>query len=115
MEFLPIKSTALATSFTLGIDGLGIAVASLWFLYISKDWKTFFLMTTIVCYIATAFIYITMTESPKFLVSRGRYEEARTVITKMYVFNKRTGYSFSESEKGVLGGQCMDGKYRCKW
>ena len=99
MEFLPINKTVLATAITLGLDSLGIVISSLWFLYISKDWKTFCLMTTILCYLAFAFICITMTESPKFLVSRGEYDDARTVITKMFAFNKRKSYSFTGSEQ----------------
>ena len=77
MEFLPLNTTAAATALTLGTDGLGILVATIWFLYIDIDWKSFFLMSTVFCYVTFVLIWCTMTESPKFLVSRGRYDEAR--------------------------------------
>ena len=80
MEFLPLQNTSIVTAVTLGSDGLGIFIASLWFLYISKDWKTFMLFSAVVCYATFAFIYFFFAESPKFLISRGRYDEARKVI-----------------------------------
>ena len=80
MEFLPLNKTQMATALCLGIDGLGILVASLWFLFISKDWKTLMIFSSAACYFGLVFIWCTMTESPKFLVARGRYDEARQVM-----------------------------------
>ena len=88
MEFLPLKKTEFATALTLGTDGLGILVASLWFFYIDKDWKSYFLMSTLFCYFSFIFIWLSFTESPKFLISQGRYEEARKVIQKIYKYNR---------------------------
>lgn len=73
MEFLPLKNTELATAITLSIDGLGLALASFYFRFISKDWKGFIGLATLFCYLAFIYIFCTLTESPKFLVSRGRY------------------------------------------
>ena len=80
MEFLPLNKTQLVTALTLGTDGLGILIASLWFLYLSKDWKTYMTMSTLFCYVSFAYIYCCLTETPKFLISRGRFDEARQVI-----------------------------------
>ena len=80
MEFLPLHNTQLATALTLGFDGLGLAFASLWFMYVNKDWKSFFWAGNVFCYCTILVIWLTMSESPKFLISRGRYDEAREVI-----------------------------------
>ena len=92
-----------------------MVLTSIWFMYISKDWKSFFLMTTLSCYLTFIFICLTITESPKFLVSRGRHDEARTVISKMFAYNKKATYSFTESEQ-ELAGLCLEsGRYGCLW
>ena len=115
MEFLPQQKTVLAAAITLGLDSLGMVLTSIWFMYISKDWKSFFLMTTLSCYLTFIFICLTITESPKFLVSRGRHDEARTVISKMFAYNKKATYSFTESEQ-ELAGLCLEsGRYGCLW
>jgi len=76
MEFMPLNKTQIVTAVVLGNDGLVLVIASLWFVYVSQDWKTLWLMATILCYL-TFFFVCTMPESPKFLVSMGRFEEAR--------------------------------------
>ena len=115
MEFLPLGKTSMATALTLGCDGFVIALASLWFLYISQDWKSFFLMSTVFCYFTFFFILCCVRESPKFLVSRGRYEEARKVIQRISKFNRTKEFKFTESET-ALAAQCADtGLYQCQW
>ena len=42
MEFLPQKSTGMATSITLGIDGLVLMWSSLYFMMIDNHWKTLY-------------------------------------------------------------------------
>lgn len=116
MEFLPLNRTEMATALTLGCDGLGITIAALWFMFVSKDWKTFFLMTTILCYLSFIFVFCTMSESPKFLVSRGKYQAARSVITKMRKCNRKQYFIFSRSRgETELVELCQDGNYGCLW
>ena len=98
MEFLPLKHTTLATGLTLGFDGLGICLAALWFLYVDKDWKSFVGLSTFWAYGTAVFIWCAIPESPKFLLSKGRYDEARQVIGRMKKYNGNTAWNFSESE-----------------
>ena len=61
------------------------------------------------------FILCCVRESPKFLVSRGRYEEARKVIQRISKFNRTKEFKFTESET-ALAAQCADtGLYQCQW
>ena len=82
MEFLPIKSTALATAITLGIDNLGMLWASLYFLYISRDWQWFFMAGTVVSWFTLAWVCL-LPESPQYLINKHKFDEARKVLTTM--------------------------------
>jgi len=52
----------------MGNDGLIPMLGALWFMLVSKDWKTLFVFGTILLYI-TFIIVCTMPESPKFLLA----------------------------------------------
>ena len=71
----------------MGNDGLMLMIASLWFLVISKNWVTLMTAATLLQLLNTIWVYYTP-ESPKFLVSKGRYDEARAVMTKIARYNK---------------------------
>ena len=70
----------------MGNDGLVMVIATLWFMFISKHWKTLFLTATIISYICFI-IMCTMPESPKFLVGSGKYDEARIVMSRIAKYN----------------------------
>ena len=76
MEFLPSEKTTFVTSLTLGIDGFMMGVSALWFMLISNNWKTIFTFATILVYLSFVLVW-SMPESPKFLVTQGRFNEAR--------------------------------------
>ena len=58
-------------------------------------------MSTIFCYFTFFFILCCMRESPKFLVSRGRFEEARAVMQRIYKFNRLQAFNFTQSEQAL--------------
>ena len=97
MEFLPVKKTQLVSAVTLGNDGLMLVIASLWFMLISRKWWTLFFLATMLVYLTLALV-VGMPESPKFLVSRGRYAEAREVMTKIARINGIYEFEFNEEE-----------------
>lgn len=100
----------------MGVDGLGIAFSAIWFLYVSQDWKSFFLVSTVFCYLTFLLITCTMSESPKYLVSRGRYDEARKVMQQVFICNKvEGGFQFTESEASLAVLCAESGTYQCKW
>lgn len=102
MEFLPSNKTSFVSAVTLGIDGFAMGFCALWFMVISKNWKSIFTFATILVYITFVLVW-TMPESPKFLVTQGRYSEARKVMTKIAEVNKVTQFAFNEEESKVFG------------
>jgi hypothetical protein len=115
MEFLPLKNTTLATGITLGLDGLGIAIASVWFLYISKDWKGYIGLSTLWAYSTALFIWYAMPESPKFLLSKGRFDEARSIITRIKKYNGLIAWNFNESEIDHVSQSTGGSGYPFSW
>ena len=97
MEFLPQKSTAMATSLNLGVDGLVLMWASLYFMIIDNHWKSLYGCTVVATFVTIILTYC-QPESPKFLVSKGKYDEARKVITKMAKTNGLTKFYTREDE-----------------
>ena len=95
-------------------------LAALWFMLVSKDWKTIFVFATIILYF-TFIVLCTMPESPKFLLSQGRYQEARAVMTRIARFNKIETLALNEEFVGNAGvtGEANEIKkrieYTCKW
>ena len=97
MEFLPIMSTRMASATILGLDNLVLMFASLFFMYISKEWKALFGIGTMMAWAALALVY-NMPESPKYLVNKNRFAEARQIITAMGTFNEIKHLNLSEEE-----------------
>ena len=95
MEFLPIDKTQSSTGIIMGNDGLIPAIGALWFMVVSKDWKTIYSFATVLLYL-TMIIVFTMPESPKFLLAMGKYEEARAVMTRIARYNKVKELEFTE-------------------
>ena len=87
MEFLPIDKTQSTTAIIMGNDGLVAMIGALWFLFVSKDWKTLFATATALLYISLIFVF-TLPESPKYLLAKGKFEEARAVMTRIARFNR---------------------------
>ena len=110
MEFFPKASTPIATSVLMGIDGLVLLWTSLFFMYVDRNWKSLYgivIFMTFVTFIAGQFSI----ESPRFLISKGRYDDARKVITKMAIKNKLTQFNTRDDEplansEGHLEYQC---------
>ena len=113
MEFMPIDKTKSATALLMGMDGLVPMVATLWFMLVSKEWKTLFVVATILLYL-TLILVFTMPESPKFLLAKGKFAEARAVMTRIAQYNRLKELHFTEEEKThFASGQLTE--YPCKW
>ena len=87
----------------MGNDGLVALIGALWFLFVSKDWKTLFATATALLYMSMIFVF-TLPESPKFLLAKGKYEEARKVMTRIARYNKVKVLAFTEQEKQFFIG-----------
>ena len=93
MEFLPSEKTKVLTSIIMGNDGLVLAVTSFYLLYIDRNCRIFFGLTMIGITIAMVSLF-SMPESPEYLVSKARYDEARSVIERIARDNKLTEFDF---------------------
>ena len=102
MEFLPLDKTQSCTAFLMGNDGLVPLLATLWFMAVSKDWKTLFVVATGLLYLTSILVY-TMPESPKFLLAKGSYAEARAVMTRIAKYNRIETFAFNEEERAYFG------------
>lgn len=85
-EITPESLRNIAGSFNNVIDAFTMIVAALFFKYISKNW-----MHLATLYLVSAFIGLMLSfklpESPKFLVSVHRYEEARDSFNEIARLN----------------------------
>lgn len=85
-EFLPKRhrSTVLAASATL--EGLTLLAVSLYFYYLTRDWRYWFYVVTVVQVIVILGL-CWLPESPDFLFAKGRFLESRNVILRIARFN----------------------------
>ena len=112
MEMLPKSKTAIATSVNFGIDGLVLTWASLYFMLIDNNWRTFYSIVAVTTLMAVIAAY-QLPESPKYLVGKGKYDQARKVITKIARVNKIDKFECRDDE--LVPQEKSDGKvvYRC--
>eukprot|EP00347_Sterkiella_histriomuscorum_P008079 403346452 len=85
-EVFKEKHASLMGSASLGIDSLTMVTASIYFKYISKEWTYlyyFFLFLAIIPFLISLF----MPESPKYLVQKRQYEQARHAFNHIAKLN----------------------------
>ena len=58
MEFLPQKNTGMATSITLGVDGLVLMWSSLYFMFVDNNWKSLYAIATVSTFFTILLTYI---------------------------------------------------------
>ena len=100
-EFFETTKSPLVTAIVLGFDGLVLTFCSLWFRYISIQWKSLqvvFFLFSIVGFISTKFCF---PESPKFVHNEGKHEEARMILGQMATKNKMPSLSLAYTRKEV--------------
>ena len=98
-ELSPNRIQIVVTTFVLGIDVLTLPAWSLFYKFISNDWKyiTYFIipMSTLIT-IASLFV----PESPLFLYEKGEYEKARKLIWNISKINNSSlQYEFWNFDK----------------
>lgn len=88
MELLPYKKTTFYGTIVHMSNGLLTVVFVIYFLYISRNWKyieIFALGLTVVCFLGV----LLLPESPKFLVSKSKWGEARRALSQIAKINGR--------------------------
>ena len=69
MEFVQERNSQHVASVIMGNDQLIMTLASLWFMFLSRDWKTFYITSTVIMAFSYIIVLWTVPESPKFLVA----------------------------------------------
>jgi hypothetical protein len=88
LELIPTENQALAGTILHFVNSSVTILSCIYFYFISKYWLWFQVfgwslnLLTVVC-------VIFMPESPKFLLTKKKYDECREVLTKMAVTNNR--------------------------
>lgn len=77
----------MTTVFLLVCDASTVLVASLYFQFISKDWR-WLLIASMVSLVITSICYCMQSEAPKFYYGLGQFEKAREVLTAIGRSNK---------------------------
>lgn len=86
MEFLPSSKTTFIGTVLQMNNGLVVIYMALYFWFISRQWYWIELMV-IGMTIVVIFCSLFFPESPKFLLSKQRWDEARAAITKISKIN----------------------------
>ena len=93
VEFLPVRNRGKIMVLVLVIQSLGTCITGglAWWLiptYIDKGWRYLVIATTIPQLIGGAYrLFVFPLQSPRFLIAKGRFEEARKVFEKMARLN----------------------------
>jgi len=91
-ELVPLRNRTLTGSILLFADATTIGVVALYFLYVSKNWL-YFQYFSLALNVAAIFCLLKVPESPKYLHSIGRFQEAREALARIAVINGAAGYS----------------------
>lgn len=87
LEYIPKNRVTWVGSYMLFADGSTMIFSSIYFRYITNDWLAFQIYGVVVLSISTVAMLL-IPESPKFLYSVKRYDEARVSLGKVARFNK---------------------------
>lgn len=91
-ELVPLKNRTLTGSVLLFADATTIGVIALYFLFVSKDWLYLQYLSLALNFLAI-FALQMIPDSPKYLHSCARYEEARQALAFIARVNRVVGYS----------------------
>lgn len=86
-ELVPEKFRRYVGTFILFFDGSSLILFGFYFLLISKNWVYFQVFTLLLSIASTAILFL-IPESPKYLMNKRRYEDARNSFVKIAIINQ---------------------------
>ena len=100
-ELSPVRLQIVVTTVILGVDVLTIPICSLYFKFISNEWKYVTYAIIVIVSVATiAAMFVP--ESPLFLYEKEEYDRARAIINSMARVNgsilKNENWRFDKEE-----------------
>jgi MFS family permease len=82
------KHKGVASGLLGSFDCITVAIIPLYFLYVSKNWFPLYLLMLILGILSLAFMLFCATESPKWLLTKGRRKDAIAVFNKIAKINQ---------------------------
>ena len=94
VEFLPVRDRGKVMVSVFVIEAVGVCLTGglAWWLiptYGQKGWRYLIIATSIPNFLGVAYRLIFHIESPRFLIAKGKYKEARRVFEKMAFLNRK--------------------------
>jgi len=82
------KHKGVASGFLGSFDCITVAVIPVYFLYISKNWLPLYILMLVLGVLGLLFMLFVAPESPKWLLVKGRKEEAIEVFNRVALINQ---------------------------
>lgn len=92
MELLPLKSTVIAGTSLQVNNAMVSFLGCLYFWFVSKNWLWIEIFACSTGVLAGLSVLLFFPESPKYLVTKKRYNEARAAISMIAAYNKKAGF-----------------------
>lgn len=87
---MPKKFRSIVLAATSTFEGLILFFATIYFLYLTKDWHYWY-YGIIILQVVVIIGLFWLPESPDFLFAKGRFAESREVILQIADFNGKSG------------------------
>ncbi|TNV79680.1 hypothetical protein FGO68_gene574 [Halteria grandinella] len=103
-EMVPERYRRRVGSFILFFDGGSLIMFALYFKYISKSWLYFQIWALLMSIVSTLVLF-KIPESPKFLIKKGRFDDARVSLLKIAGYN-----NVYNSQKDIIQNHLFEGE-----
>ncbi|CAI2364061.1 unnamed protein product [Moneuplotes crassus] len=87
VEICPLKQQIVVATVILALDNIPLPLGSFYFRFISNDWR-YFGYGSVIFTLILAVCSLFLPESPRFLVDKGEFEQAKIVVDRISRINK---------------------------
>lgn len=105
MEILQVENRQLAVNLVAGLESLTVLACAFYYQYLSINWIYLHYCGTLMTVVGLFFVVCFLPESPKFLYSKGRFNEARDSLRAIARFN---GFSAKDDFEFVFDTEIVN-------
>ena len=108
VEFLPVRNRGKIVVSVLVVQAVGACITGglAWWLiptYVERGWRYLIIATAIPKFVSAAYrLFIFPLQSPRFLIAKGRFKEARKVLEKMAWLNRKNLNDILPKDKKIV-------------